>query len=198
MINLQDQKPIAWSATRECYLHPEDPDKVIKIVHSAPVSGQRDANWQEWRHYRHLLKRHGNVDYIAEYYGFVETSRGRGLLLDCIRDHEGRISKRLDTVLKNPEGYTLSEVEKALDRLCRVILEKNIQLFDLNLWNILIQILPDGSYRPVAIDIKGRFNNYELIPVSSYIPFFSRRKLARRCRRLMDRVRHVASGADTP
>lgn len=196
MINLQDEEPIARSKTRECYLYPEQPDKVIKIVRRAPGLWQRDANWREWRHYRYLRKRHGRLDYIPECHGFVETSRGRGLVLDCIRDHDGKISSRLDTILKKPEGYALPAILGALDRFCRVIIEKNVQLFDLNLFNILIQILPDGSYRPVPIDIKGRFNNNEFIPVSSYIPFFSKRKLMRRCRRLMERVRAVSGGAN--
>lgn len=192
MLNIQDQEPIALSATRECYLHPEHPDKVIKIVRKAPVFRKRDANWQEWRHYRHLQKRHGYLDYIPECYGFIETSRGRGLVFDCIRNYDGNISERLDKVLKEPAGYDLPAVLEALKQLCRAITEKNVQLFDLNTFNILIQILPDGGYHPKTIDIKGRFNNYELIPVSSYIPFFSRRKLARRCRRLIDRVRVVS------
>jgi hypothetical protein len=194
MINLQDQEPIARSATRECYLHPGNPDKVIKIVRAAPVFWKRDANWQEWRHYRYLQKRHGYLDYIPECYGFGETSRRRGLVLDCIRDYDGRISARLDKVLKEPEGYDLAAILEALEQLCRMIIEKNVQLFDLNAFNILIQILSKGMYHPTITDIKGRFNNYELIPVSSYIPFFSRRKLARRCRRLIDRVRAVSSG----
>jgi len=96
--------------------------------------------------------------------------------------------------LKEPEGYDLAAILEALEQLCRMIIEKNVQLFDLNAFNILIQISSKGMYHPTITDIKGRFNNYELIPVSSYIPFFSRRKLARRCRRLIDRVRAVSSG----
>ena len=195
MIHLQDQEPIARSATRECYLYPGNPDRVIKIVRAAPAFWKRDANWREWRHYHHLQNRHGYLHYIPEYYGFVETSRGRGLVLDCIRDYDGRVSARLDKVLREPEGYDLAAVLEALEHLCRSIIEKNVQLFDLNTFNILIRILPKGVYRPTVIDIKGRFNNYELIPVSSYIPFFSRRKLTRRCARLIDRVRVVSLGA---
>lgn len=194
MINLQDQEPIARSATRECYLYPGNPDKVIKIVRVAPVFWKGDANWQEWRHYRHLRKRYGYLDYIPECYGFVETSRGRGLVFDCIRDFDGRISSRLDKVLKEPEGYDLNAILEALEQLCQKIIEKNVQLFDLNAFNILIQILPKGMYRPTVTDVKGRFNNYELIPISSYIPFFSRRKLIRRCGRLINRVRVVSCG----
>ena len=188
MINLQEQDMIAWSKTRKCYLHPADPGKIIKIVRKKSPVLKRDANWQEWAHYQHIKKRYSQLDFISTYHGYVETNLGRGLLINCIRDFNGKVSMRLDNVLQNRTQYDLESVEKALDGFCQNIFEKHIQLFDLNMFNILIQISSDRKYNPVCVDIKGRYNNYELIPVSSYIPFFSRQKLKRRCRKLMQIV----------
>ena len=191
MIRLTEKNVIARSATRKCYLHPEDPGKVIKIVRKKSGLGRRDANWKEWRHYRFLKKRHAHLDFITTYHGFVETNLGRGLMSDCIRDYDGRVSQRLEIVLSGQEPYDIAAVHDALNRFCRRIIANNIQLFDLNQFNILIQLLPDGACKPVSIDIKGRYNNYELIPVSTYIPYFSRLKLKRRCHRLMQMVRRA-------
>ena len=190
MIHLRDQNLIATSKTRKCYLHPDDPDRVIKIIRRPTPFYKRDANWKEWRHYRYLQKRHPRLDFISTYYGFVETNRGRGLMSDCIRDYDGSVSVRLEKALINPSAYDWAALEKSIDRFSKNIVENNIQLFDLNQFNILIQVLSVGNYRPVSIDIKGRFNNYEFIPISSYIPYFSRRKLKRRRRRLLHMVRH--------
>ena len=188
MVNLQEKDMIAWSKTRKCYLHPEDPERVIKIVRKKKQILKRDANWQEWTHYQHIKQRYPQLDFISTYHGYVETNLGRGLLIDCIRDSNGQVSMRLGNVLENRKHYDLESVEKALNLFCQDIIEKNIQLFDLNMFNILVQVLPDRKYRLVCVDIKGRYNNYELIPVSSYIPFFSRQKLKRRCRNLMQIV----------
>lgn len=185
MIHLQDEDLIASSKTRNCYLHPADPNKVIKIVRKKVPFWKRDANWKEWTNYQYIKKQHSQLNFISTYHGFIETNLGRGLLVDCIRDYNGRVSMRLENVLVNPVQYDLAALENVVDRFCQKITENNIQLFDLNFFNILIQILSDGKYRLVCVDIKGRCNNYELIPVSSYIPFFSRRKLKRRCHRLM-------------
>ena len=191
-IRLQDRDLIAQSKTRVCYLHPQDPAKVIKIVREKPAFWKQDANRKEWRHYLYLKRRHPKLDFTATYHGFVETNLGRGLVSDCIRDGDGNVSARLENVLANPGGYDLAAVAKTLDRICQIIIADNIQLFDLNRYNLLIQILPDGSYNPISIDIKGRYNNYEFIPISTYIPFFSRRKLRIRCRQLMQIVQQAA------
>lgn len=191
MIQLQDQDLIAVSKTRKCYLHPEKPDKVIKIIRRKPALFKRDANWKEWRHFRYLKKRHPRLHFISTYYGFVETNLGRGLMSDCIRDADGGISVRLEKVLANPAAYDLSALEQSISSFSQKIVERNIQLFDLNQFNLLIQVLPDGSYHPVSIDIKGRFNNYEFIPISTYIPYFSRLKLKRRRKRLLQMVRQA-------
>lgn len=188
MIHLRDQDLIATSKTRKCYLHPEDPDKVIKILQKRSPFFKRDANWKEWRHYQYLTKRHPRLDFITKYHGFVTTNLGRGLMSDCIRDVDGKISVRLEKVLANPSAYDLAALEQSLRQITKTIVENNIQLFDLNQFNILIQVLAGGAYRPVSIDIKGRFNNYEFIPVSTYIPYFSRLKLNRRRRRLLKMI----------
>ena len=185
MIRLQDQDIIATSKTRNCDLHPADSTKIIKIVRKKVPFWKRDANWKEWANYQYLIKQHSQLDFISTYHGFIETNLGRGLLVDCIQDYNGLVSMRLSNVFVNPMQYDLAAMEKVLDRFYRKIIENNIQLFDLNFFNILVQILSDGKYRLICVDIKGRYNNYELIPVSTYIPFFSRRKLKRRCNRLM-------------
>jgi hypothetical protein len=131
------------------------------------------------------------MDIITNYHGFVETNLGRGLVSDCIRDADGTVSTRLENVLADPKRYDMVSLESSLDRFCRIIITNNIQLFDLNRYNILIQVRADGSCRPISIDIKGRYNNYELIPASTYIPFLSRRKLRIRCQALMEMVRRV-------
>lgn len=187
MILLKDREPIAVSGPRVCYLHPEDAGKVIKLVRQKTTSRKKNPNWQEWQHYHYLLKQHGKLDFINECYGFIETDLGEGLIWQCVRDGSGEISSTITNIMKSPDGYDLGKVERVLDCFCGFLIEKNIQLFDLNPTNVMIRTCPDGSYQAVSADIKGRFANHEFIPISTYIPFFSRRKLTRRCKELTDR-----------
>jgi hypothetical protein len=172
-------------------MHPDDPDRIIKITREKNRSGNRDANWKEWNYYHYLKKKCTRLDFISNYHGFVETNLGRGLLIDCIRDYDGRVSRRLEDVLNNQVEYDMTAVVKAVESLCREIIDYKIHLFDLNLFNILIQVLSEGKYKAVCVDLKGRYNNYELIPVSSYIPFFTTMKLKRRCKRLLENVQQA-------
>ena len=188
MIHLHDKDRIAVSKTRDCYLHPEEPGLVIKIAKRPSGRFRRNANHQEWQSWRYLRERFGHSDYFVICHGFVETTLGEGLMFDCVRDADGKVSRRLAQVLPDP-AYDPDQVEDAVSGFCRYLMDRQIPLFDLNPFNILIQVLPDGNYRPVSIDTKGKFNNYETIPVSSYIPFFARRKVRRRCARLMEIIR---------
>lgn len=187
MLSLSEHDRIVLSGTRACFRHPLDKDKVIKTVRIPPATGP-DANWKEWRHYQYILNKVGPIDVIPSCHGFLETNYGQGLVFDCIQDPGGSVSRTLGTVLSHPTDTDRVAVPPALARFCRTIIDKNIQLFDLNLQNILIQIGRDGAYRAVSVDLKGRYNNYEFIPVSTYIPYFSRKKLIRRSGRLLTRV----------
>ena len=193
-IRLDEKDRIARSTTRDCYLHPDNPDRVIKIMRNLPGASKRNANDQEWRSYQYLRKRFGRQDFFVDCHGFVETTLGRGLVFDCVRDFDGKVSRSLLDILTDPE-YDLSRVEEALGRFCRALIEKEIPLFDLNLLNILIRVAHDGEYHPVSIDVKSKFNNYEIIPLSSYIPFFARRKVRRRCGRLMEKIGSYSAAA---
>lgn len=194
VIRLNENDRIARSTTRDCYLHPENPDRVIKILRNSPERFQSNANDQEWRSYQYLQKRFGKLDFFVDCHGFVDTTLGQGLLFDCVRDFDGKVSHSLLDILDDPE-YDLARVEEALERFCQVLIEKEIPLFDLNLLNILIQVIPGGEYHPVSIDVKSKFNNYEIIPLSSYIPFFARKKVRRRCARLMEKIRSYSNAA---
>jgi hypothetical protein len=106
-----------------------------------------------------------------------------------VRDDDGEISKTLFQISTGHYQYDVRRIEDALTSFLDNLIVNNIQLFDFSLPNIVIQVTADGRYHPVSVDLKGRFNNREFIPVSTFIPFMSRRKLARRGKRLLETVR---------
>lgn len=190
ILQLKDVDRIAISKTRHCYLHPEDPDKVIKIVVRKPrYPWLDDANMKEWKYYIRLKKMYLPLDFITTYYGFIETNLGRGLVSGCVRDYDGKISVRMQSVVDHDVDYDIKKIEMKLQLLSEKLLRHNVQLFDLNRFNLLIQRQKDGEYKPISIDVKGPYSNNEFIPFSSYINYFSIMKLKRRTNKLIDIIR---------
>lgn len=186
MIRLDPSLQIAAGRTRECYFHPESPDLVIKVPRQDTPPGV-DPNAGEWRHWQEIRAKHGDVPGIAPCFGKIATDRGEGLVMACIRDADGRCSRPLSHCFSHPESWDLVAVRAALSMLLTRICDAGIRLFDLNAANILLQVAEDQSIHPTVIDLKGPYDNKEFIPVSTYIPWFAKRKIMRRTRRMLDR-----------
>lgn len=197
MIMLDDTLLIGRGRLRSCYHHPEDQRLVIKVP-SGPEKAQVQANHKEMKGYRFLLQRHGRLDCISHCHGFVETSHGQGLVADCIRDSDGTISPTIWDALHSPDRCDLNEILAVTGQLCAGLAEKDIWLFDLNLKNIALSRQPDNTLRPIILDLKGRYDNNELIPVSSYIGFLARKKRNRRVRQLLERISSFYAARHTP
>jgi len=187
MIFLDTDLLINSGKVRVCYQHPANSDLVIKI----PVGNkkkEKQANIKELKGYQILMREHVDLFCISHCYGFVSTDRGKGLVCDCIRDDDGSISKTIWDVIVCEEECDIKYVQKVAEELCSYLTSRDIFIFDLNLKNIALKVQKDMTYQPVVLDLKGRYDNNEFIPWSSYIPYFARKKLLRRCRQLIDRI----------
>ncbi len=184
---LGDKLLINRGRGRLCFRHPAERSLVVKV----PAGGGADqaANRKEWRGYRELIRRHGRLSCISHCHGFVATDRGTGLVCDCIRDARGVIARSIYDIIVYDDTCDIEQVLAVADSFGRFLLERDIRLFDLNPKNIALVLQRDGSYRAVALDLKGRFDNNEAVPLSSYIGFFARRKMRRRTRQLLERIR---------
>lgn len=187
MIRLDHDLLIGSGTLRACYHYPEKPDRVIKV----PMPGQaggNDANRKEWKSYLQLVKSHAGIDHISHCYDFIETDRGQGLICDCIRDHDGQVSATLWDIIAYQDTCDLDDLIHVADKFCNYLIVNNIFLFDINLKNIAYQKIPDGTYKPYAIDLKGPLDNKEFLQLSSRIKFLGRKKLQRRTKQLLERI----------
>lgn len=186
MLRLNNAIKIGAGMERVCYLHPWDQDKVVKISNNSARGNEQ--NQCEFKMYTYLTRHHGHLDCISRCYGFSETNLGPGLVCQCIRDYNGQISRTLLETLVNPTKDSPQDLRQIVDTFCNRIVEDNIQLFDMNPKNIVLRMEQPGQYRAVSIDLKGRYANKEFIPISTFIPFFSRKKLQRRAERLLKMI----------
>ena len=172
---------------RLCYRHPTNRALVVKVP-AGTARDQLGANLKEYKGYNDLIRRHGLLACIGHCHGFTATDRGEGLVCDCIRDEDGRIARTIWDIIIHQDDCDLNQVTSVVKDFCSYLVSCDIRLFDLNLKNISLSRRRNGAYRPVFLDLKGRFDNREFIPVSSHIGFFARQKMARRTRQLFERI----------
>ncbi len=152
MITLTKDLYIAKGADRECYIHPDDDNKIIKIQYNNDIN--RNQNDLDKYYYTYLQNR--NISYlnIAEFYGTIETNKGSGLVFNSIKDYNNLLSKSFEDIVIN-KLLPISEQTILLDNLSNYLKENMIVFGDVVLSNILCQEFKQGSYRLVIIDGLG-------------------------------------------
>lgn len=187
MIDLNNIKPIGKGTNRSCFVHPMDLNKCIKITHSNDYS----ETIKEIKYYKFLQKREISWDFLAKYYGSIDTSLGKGEVFDLVRDYDGNVSKTLSFYLqKDEKTKTLITPIKLLEDLKQYTLKENIVVKDLNTKNMLYQKINENEARLILID--GVVNN-DFLPFSKYIPLFTQKKIKRLWKRFEESLPHKYS-----
>jgi len=173
--------PIGQGRERTCYVHPEDDRKLIKI----PVGPDAVQTRREIDFYSRLQKRADfPYTHVPRFYGIVQTSLGRGIVVELIRDIDGEISKSLHWQLS--KGVPLSEFESGLAELKHFLLQHRIIFnHDLVPGNILLQKFSADASRLVVIDGLG---DVVAIQWLNYFAPHARAKINRRWDRFRQRL----------
>jgi hypothetical protein len=178
MHKLEPSALIARGLRRECYFHPEDENKCIKIV----VAGDHKETVREQSYYR-LLKRR-NIDWrmLARFHGNVETNLGEGAIFELIRDYNGEVSK---TLLHYISADTESDpnyrhLNRALLELKQYLLKWKIVTISLKPQNIVYRKTAESEGFLVVIDNIG---NSDFIPICNYLGWMATRKIHRKWQR---------------
>ena len=175
--------PIGTGRERSCYVHPEDPRKAIKIL----LGGASEQTRGELNFYRRLKKRplpqHGHV---PRYYGVCSTNRGKGMVVELIRDYDGQISRPLNWYLGN--GFAIDMFEPCLVELKQWLID-NLIVFsnDLNARGLLLQKTSFSNASLVMINGFGDAGNAHWL---DFLSSFRRRRIERRWAGFIERVYH--------
>ncbi len=174
-------EPIGEGRERACYIHPEDPRQAIKI----PTGKVSEQTLRDIKFYKRL-KKLGVTDnaHVPKYYGLCETSLGRGIVVELIRNYDGEIARPLNWYLA--QGVPVEEFKIFFEEMQQAFLDDLIIFnHDLTIGNLLFQKTSTNSARLVAID--GLGDTVALDWLDS-IPFLVRRKIKRRWKRFIARV----------
>lgn len=174
MLELSAATLVGKGLHREVHVHPDDDSKCVKVV---VLRGEEETR-REQAYYRFLQRR--NIDWISlpQFYGNEETNMGPGAVFDLIRDNDGQVSKTLEFYLDNLSSTPelVESISQALLNLKRDLLEQNIITMTLKPKNMVLQRQNDGM-RCLIIDNIG---NSDIVPISSYVRFFGRKKIERK------------------
>ena len=153
-IILTDKDFIARGGERDCYLHPLDDKKVIKIVHGYSDIINRNQNDLDYKYFKFLEKLKVPFSNITRCYGYIDTNLGKGLIFDKVFDYNGKISITfLDTIIQNK--FTKYEENELVEDLKNYLFKNNILFIDIGLYNVLCCEYEEGKYRLIIIDGLG-------------------------------------------
>ena len=145
-----DSDPIGEGQERICYVHPDDPSKLVKIQKGESEKQTR----REMKLYRRLQRKQTDYSQLPRLYGRVKTNLGRGFVTDLIQDYDGGISNSLYWFFER--GIPVSEFYVYLDELKQYLLDNQIIISaDLRRTNVLFQKLSPQKAQLVVIDGLG-------------------------------------------
>ncbi len=190
-ITLSGAEPFAIGGRRLCFIHPGDPSLCVKVNRTddqrferlprkriVPASLRRglDDNRHDQRTLSALQRRLGRrFAHLPRYHGAVETDLGPGIVLDLIRDADGRIARTLRNLIV--EGVTLDELKPAFNEFAGYLVRYRVLTRALLDHNIVAARGSDGGWTLALID---GFGDPAFISIASVVPPIARSKMRRR------------------
>jgi hypothetical protein len=155
-IDLTQDYFIARGGERDCYHHPFDATKVIKILYKRngvfAYNGTR--NQIEYKYFQFLKKAKVPFTHISKSYNYLDSNLGRGLIYEKICDYDGKISLSFLKVIR--ERLINEDVENfLLKELKDYLFKYNILFIDCGIDNLLCCEYEKGKYKLVIIDGLG-------------------------------------------
>ena len=125
---------IGKGATRECYAHPFDKEKCVKVFQNPQKA--RNAFLEELNVYNKVHPILGN--FICHYGSeLVETNKGLGLISELIKDDDGKISKPLVSYVIS--GQMVPQIAQEINKFSQLLQENDLFFYDFNLMNFVVQ-----------------------------------------------------------
>ena len=130
-IILTDKYFIARGGERDCYLHPFDSTKVVKVLYKT-YGTNRDQNELEDMYLNFLEKSQVPFTHIAKCFGYADTNLGKALVFDKVFNYTGEISTSFrDMIMQGLLDYKMQDV--LVKELKEYLFKNNILFVD---WQI--------------------------------------------------------------
>ena len=200
ILELKQKQPIAKGRARYVYPYPGNSDLIIKVMRPEAIDEGREKNQGRYKAFRRYgeyvsymreigeyvaayARKRTSLPFVQRVAGLIETDLGLGLVLEAVRDREGRLAPSLSNLLAQ-KTYT-PEIAAALEIFIRSILESDVIVADLHPGNIVYGYEAEHGHRFVMIDGLGL---YTLFPFKAISTTLNRRSKRRHIERLRGRM----------
>jgi hypothetical protein len=198
MLKLKHSRPLFVGGTRYCFVHPEHPNRCVKVLRPDRTGAARKLLRKDFKRYlparflddqRKEIKAYGELlsraseelwRHVPRYHGTEDTDMGLGIVTQLMRNNDGSWPSNLEQLL--PAG-TNPELDAGIDEFVEAVARLRILSRDLLPHNI-IAVRETSGYRVMLVDGIG---NAELIPLSTWSAYFAGRKTQRKIRRFRQR-----------
>ena len=205
MIDLSNVTPFAEGGNRKCFVHPNNKDRCLKVVHPGLVEKIKknkpwykklrsndsfDDNLREQAAYNQKALRDENQDlwtHLAKWYGMTETNIGMASETELIRNGE-EIAETLESYLFR-DGLT-DEISEAIENFhiwlrAHLIFTKNLIPHNLVLYK---------NDNKLIIKIIDGLGSQAFLPLPNYSNYFAKRYIERRIELMWSRIHWDLSG----
>ena len=205
MIDLLNATPFAEGGNRKCYVHPNNKDRCLKVVHFGLIEKIKknkpwykklrsnesfDDNLREQAAYNQKALRSRNQeiwDHLAKWYGIVETNIGRASETELIRNNN-KIAETLEEYLFR-EGLT-DEIKNAIEEF-QIWLRHHLVMTKNLIPHNLVLASKNGKPKIKIIDGLG---SHAFFPLSSYSNILAKRYVNRRIELMWSRINWDLTG----
>jgi GTPase SAR1 family protein len=136
---------------RNCYIHPKDSQKVIKVTHDF---NRRSQNKIEQIYYTYLKKHKIPLTHIVTCYGYETINNTKGLVFDKVVDFDMKTSLTLNGVIKQ-KLLDEKQIDLLLQELETYLHKYSIIFSDSSFDNIMCQEIEPNTYKLIIIDGLG-------------------------------------------
>ena len=205
MIDLNGVTPFAEGGNRRCFVHPNNPNRCLKVIHSGLLetiiknkpwykklrsSESFDDNLRERDAYNQKALRNDNSEtwkHLAKWYGMVETTIGAASETELIKN-ENLVAETLESYLF-ANGFT-DEIKLSIEQFHDWLRKNLILTKNLIPHNLVLKRVNND----IIIKIVDGLGSQAFIPLPDYSNFFAKRYVERRIELMMSRIRWDLSG----
>ena len=178
LIEISEDLYIGEGNQKKVYHHPHDEHLCIKIA--KPGKPRRLVGLK--REIRYTAKYQDNLPFLAKYIQEQDTNMGTGYVFELIKNDNGKVSTPLGLYIKNK---TVSELDKKVAHIYRLLIQHRAPISDTNPNNFLIQ---DSQNNSQSLHLVDGFGNSDFIKICDFSKHFLKKKLDRKfsslCKRL--------------
>ena len=205
MIDLDGLTPFAEGGNRKCFIHPDNPDRCLKVIHPGLLQKIRnnkpwykrfrslesfDDNLREEVAYKQKALRSNNTKiwkHLAKWHGKTETSLGIASETELIKN-DNQIAETLESYLFT-NGLT-DEIKDSIENFHHWLRNNLVLTKNLIPHNLVLK----KENNSLNIKIIDGLGSQAFIPFPSYSKFFAKRYVERRIELMWNRINWDLSG----